>query len=196
MKVRLEKDGAQLVATRFGRVVFVTHPHEPESETGYFDDSAAQAGLDALRDRYVSQGWVELKAPPPPPPEPVTPWDPTVDGVMKVVGPVMSPAARALLMPLLQHGVLSVGGGELRLAFDDDDACSPIDLDLRAFYVFDPRTGHLCLNDDGVFRVDTDDAVEVYLREVHLRLHDAELSPELARIVALVGQRYTWRLKA
>jgi hypothetical protein len=72
--------------------------------------------------------------------------------------------------------------------------CAPIDLNLQAFYVFHPSTGDLYFRDEGTLqRVrDCRDPVEVYLREVHLRLQAFPPTTPLQRAVAAMPARHTW----
>ncbi len=249
-----------MVIRRLGRVVWVTHPSEPETETGYFDDDAAQAGLEVMRRQWLADGWVEQHDAPPPQPPVIEEWVAEPDAVLQRLGGVMTSAAASLLEPLLRHGALSVEGGDLlHCELPDGDTlrftvggqvdprtpgplasflnvcglelgevgetgqlvlhdgfrgtlhaigrdlwpeapfsyskalCSPIDLNLGAAYVIDPRNGQLCFLDEGPLRVaDTPDPVEIYFREVHLRYKTYQPTTPLERAVSAMTERHTW----
>ncbi len=62
MKARLEKAGQFVELVRFGRVVFCRDETGTESELGFFDDAAAEAGLQVKLDGYRERGFVEPAA--------------------------------------------------------------------------------------------------------------------------------------
>jgi hypothetical protein len=59
MKTILEKGAERVELQRAGRVVFVLHPDGSETEHGYFDGAAAEAGLELMIQRRRAEGWVE-----------------------------------------------------------------------------------------------------------------------------------------
>ncbi len=76
----------------------------------------------------------------------------------------------------------------------DDVRWAPIDLQLHAFYLVDPRDGSLWLRVEGALdRVhDTRDVVEVYLRELYLRLQRFPATTPLDHLVAQMPKRDDW----
>jgi hypothetical protein len=75
------------------------------------------------------------------------------------------------------------------------ELCAPVDSGLQTFYVVEPSTGRLCFRDEGKLDLvrDTSDVVEVYLREVHLRLqHRVPMTTALAHVVDGMPERHKW----
>jgi len=68
-------------------------------------------------------------------------------------------------------GTLHALGRDIWSHTAPENLCSPIDIDLGAFYVFDPRNAALWFVDEGPMEpADTGDAVGLYWRELTKRL--------------------------
>lgn len=59
MKVVFQRAGQVVEFSRHGRVVFWRDEAGAEREEGFFDDRAAEGGLQVLLDRYRQEGWAE-----------------------------------------------------------------------------------------------------------------------------------------
>ncbi len=59
MKFKLERDGGWIEFARLGRVVFLRNAEGAETEQGFFDDDAAEAGLHVMLDARLAEGWAE-----------------------------------------------------------------------------------------------------------------------------------------
>lgn len=75
-----------------------------------------------------------------------------------------------------------------------NELCAPIDIDMEAFYVIDPRNGQICFKDEGILEVvrDCTDLIEIYLREVYYRLKVYEPKTKLQKIVSNIKDRHEW----
>lgn len=57
MKLKLELNGGWVEFARLGRVVFIRNAAGAEDEQGFFDDAAAEAGLQVMIDARLAEGW-------------------------------------------------------------------------------------------------------------------------------------------
>ncbi len=75
----------------------------------------------------------------------------------------------------------------------NENIFAPIDIGLQAFYFIHPETNRLCLHDELMQEVkDTDDPIEVYLRELHYELNGFSLDESFNDVFKDATNRRAW----